>query len=206
MKGIEKGQKDWRTPLFEGRLVQLGFIKPDEDARIESQWTHDAEFQRMLNTDLVRPLSQTKIKQKYTEIERKMDESGKLFYFAIRRLQENAENKTSSENQLLGFAVLDDIEWSQGTGQVTIAIGDPRNRRSGYGKDALKLLLRYAFGELNLFRLSAIIPGYNQAALRLFEKSGFKVEARQREALHREGRHWDLIRLGLLRPEWEQLQ
>jgi RimJ/RimL family protein N-acetyltransferase len=191
---------DWSTPLFEGRLVYLAFIKPDEDARIESKWTHDAEYQRMLNADLVRPLSPSRIKKKYSEIEKEMDEKGNQFYFTIRRLQEDSSDDTS---RLLGFAKLDWIGWSQGVGSVSIAIGEQENRRQGYGGDALRLILRYAFGELNLFRLGVTIPEYNLAALGLFEKAGFKFDARQREALQREGRHWDIIRLGLLRAEWE---
>jgi RimJ/RimL family protein N-acetyltransferase len=191
---------DWSTPLFEGRLVYLAFIKPDEDARIESKWTHDAEYQRMLNADLVRPLSPSRIKKKYSEIEKEMDEKGNQFYFTIRRLQEDSSDDTS---RLLGFAKLDWIGWSQGVGSVSIAIGEQENRRQGYGGDALRLILRYAFGELNLFRLGVTIPEYNLAALGLFEKAGFKFDARQREALQREGRHCDIIRLGLLRAEWE---
>lgn len=195
---------DWSAPLFEGRLVYLAFIKPDEDARVESKWTHDAEFQRMLNADLVRPLSPFQLKKKYSEIEKDMDEKGNQFYFTIRRLRENSGDDVNTANELLGFAKLDWIGWSQGVGSVSIAIGEPENRRLGYGGDALRLILRYAFGELNLFRLGATIPEYNLAALHLFEKAGFMNEARQREALHREGRRWDIIRLGLLRAEWEK--
>ena len=104
---------------------------------------------------------------------------------------------------MLGFIKLDWIEWSLGAGSVSLGIGEPAERGQGFGSDALRLLLRYAFGELNLYRLGAVIPDYNQVALRLFEKAGFKVEARQREALHRAGSRWDIIRLGLLREEWE---
>jgi RimJ/RimL family protein N-acetyltransferase len=83
-----------------------------------------------------------------------------------------------------------------------LGIGDPGERRKGYGTEVLNLLLRYAFSELNLFRLSAVIPEYNAGALRLFEKAGFLQEVRRRQALNRDGRFWDLIHVGLLRDEW----
>ena len=73
----------------------------------------------------------------------------------------------------------------------------------GYGTEALQMLMRYAFSELNLFRLAALVPEYNQAAIHLFQKAGFIEEVRRREALNRDGRRWDLIHLGLLREEWE---
>ncbi len=77
---------DFNTPLFEGQLVYLASIKPDQDAEIESHWTRDAEFQRLLGTELVRPLSPAQIKKNYTEIEKEMDGKGYQYYFAIRRL------------------------------------------------------------------------------------------------------------------------
>ena len=196
---------EWNIPLFEGQLIYLASINPEKDAELESRWTHDAEYQRMLGTDLVRPLSPAQIRKIYTEIEKEMDEKGNQFYFTIRRLPHvmNAGSSGNGAGDLLGFIRLDRIEWSQGVGSVSLGIGESIERGKGYGSDALRLLLRYAFGELNLFRLAAVVPEYNQAALRLFEKAGFKVEARQREALHRAGSRWDKNRFGLLREEWE---
>ena len=77
---------EWKTPLFEGQLIYLASIKPEKDAELESHWTHDAEYQRMLGTDLVCPLSPAQIRKKYTEIEKEMEEKGNQFYFTIRRL------------------------------------------------------------------------------------------------------------------------
>ena len=56
---------------------------------------------------------------------------------------------------------------------------------------------------LNLFRLSARVPEYNQAAIALFRKFGFVEEVRRRQALDRDGRRWDLIVFGLLNSEWQ---
>jgi len=200
---------EWNIPLFEGQLIYLASINPDKDAEMESRWTHDAEFQRLLNPDLVRPLSPAQIKKIYTEIEKEMDEKRNQFYFTIRRLPtdksfEAVNEKPQDSDRLLGFARLDWIEWSQGVGSISLGIGEPDERGKGYGSDALRLLLRYAFGELNLFRLGATVPEYNQVALRFLGKAGFEVEACRREALHRGGKRWDLIHLGLLREEWEQ--
>ena len=49
----------------------------------------------------------------------------------------------------------------------------------------------------------AITSEYNPGAVRFLERAGFTVEARQRQALRRDGRRWDALILGLLRPEWE---
>jgi len=70
----------------------------------------------------------------------------------------------------------------------------------------LRLLLRYAFDELNLYRLTAVVPEYNPIALHLFSKAEFLEEVRQRKALNRDGRRWDLLHLGILHEEWGALQ
>jgi len=166
---------EWNIPLFEGQLIYLASINPDKDAEMESRWTHDAEFQRLLNPDLVRPLSPAQIKKIYTEIEKEMDEKRNQFYFTIRRLPtdksfEAVNEKPQDSDRLLGFARLDWIEWSQGVGSISLGIGEPDERGKGYGSDALRLLLRYAFGELNLFRLGATVPEYNQEQWHLNER------------------------------------
>ena len=64
------------------------------------------------------------------------------------------------------------------------------------------LILRYAFLELNLQRVSLDVFDYNQRAIRSYEKAGFTLEGRQRGVLLREGKRWDLVYMGILREEW----
>jgi RimJ/RimL family protein N-acetyltransferase len=42
--------------------------------------------------------------------------------------------------------------------------------------------------------------------VRSYEKCGFTIEGRVREAILKEGQRWDMIYMGILREEWEQLQ
>jgi RimJ/RimL family protein N-acetyltransferase len=60
--------------------------------------------------------------------------------------------------------------------------------------------------ELNLHRLTAVIPEYNLPALALFQSFGFIEEVRRRQALERDGRFWDLMYFGLLTDEWKEKQ
>ena len=187
------------TQLFKGRLIYLGPINRDQDAGVEARWTQDSDYLQMLGVDLVRPLSPARVKKQYDEIEKDMDEKRNQYYFSIRRRENEEDGK---RDELLGFARLTRIGWSHGTGSISLGIGDAAERGKGYGMEALNLMLRYAFRELNLFRLSASIPGYNQAALTMFQKAGFHEEARQREAYHLAGKRWDGIYMGLLSEEW----
>lgn len=189
-----------KTPLFTGSLVRLTPIDSDRDAEIESGWTHDAEYLSMLGTDLVRPLSVSQVKKKYTAIEKEAEEKKNLFYFAIRLCSSEAESadRTAQDERLVGFIRLYSVEWSNGHGMLQMGIGDPRDRNHGYGYESLRLLVNYAFTELNLFRLEAAIPEYNQVARHVFEKAGFCLEARLRQAINHHGQRWDLLYLGII--------
>jgi RimJ/RimL family protein N-acetyltransferase len=66
----------------------------------------------------------------------------------------------------------------------------------------MKLVLRYAFLELNLRRVTLNVFEYNERAIRSYEKAGFRLEGSQRQAIQREGRRWDMVYMGILREEW----
>ena len=55
---------------------------------------------------------------------------------------------------------------------------------------------------MNLFRLSAIVPEYNTAAVALLKKFGFVEEVRRRQSVERDNQRWDVLVFGLLREEW----
>ena len=184
--------------LFQGSKICLTPIDHEKDPEIVARWTQDAEYQRMLNSDVVRPLSPAQVKKQYEAIEKASEESNGMFYYGIRTLAMDDQPE-----RLIGFARLYWIEWSHGAGMLQIGIGDPADRRKGYGSEALRMMLRYAFMELNLFRLGALIPEYNTPALALFQKVGFIEEIRRREALNRYGRRWDMLHLGLLHGDWK---
>ncbi len=188
---------DISRSLYNGTLVRLGPIDYDNDAPLESKWSHDAAYLRLLNTEPARPLSVAQVKKRFEDIEKESEESKNLFHFTI-RTQPTAE----APSRLVGHARIYWIEWTHGNGWVRLGIGDPADRNKGYGGEALRLLAHFAFRELNMYRLSAAVAQYNPVALHLFEKAGFVREVCRRQALNRDGRTWDMYHLGLLQSEW----
>ncbi len=179
------------TQLFQGALVRLAPIEPEHDAEIESQWTHNAEYMRAMFAEPMRPLSPNQIKKKYEDAEKESHSNS--FQFALRTL---------ADDRLIGTVGLARIEWTNGIGGLTLGIGAADDRGKGYGGEALRLILAYAFGELNLYRVAVNTFEYNNRAIRFFERAGFQIEVRRREAIHRDGKRWDAVMLGLLRDEW----
>ncbi len=86
-----------------------------------------------------------------------------------------------------------------------ISIGEKEYWGKGYGTDAMRVVLRYAFTELNLHRVSLTVFEYNPRAIRSYEKAGFTLEGREREAVFRSGKRTDMIYMGVLREDWERL-
>ena len=167
---------DIQTQLFEAKDVRFGPIDHETHPEIESKWTHDADFMRLMELKPVRPLSPAMVKKQYEAIEKEMDENKNLFYFTIR---------TREDDRFIGNALVEWVDWANGNGFIRLGIGAVEDRRKGYGSQALSMLLRYAFGELNLYRVTAVVPAYNEGAIRLFQKFGFMEEVRRRKAIHR---------------------
>lgn len=186
---------DIKTQLFEARDIRFGPIYHEAHPAIESKWTHDGEYMRLMELKPVRPQSPAMVRKQYEAIEKQMEEEKNLFYFTIR---------SRSDDRLIGKAILEWVDWTNGNGWLRLGLGSPDDRRKGYGSQALRLLLRYAFAEINLYRVTALVPEYNSGALKLFQKFGFVEEVRRRKALNRDGGLWDLIAFGQLQSEWQQ--
>ena len=184
---------DIQTQLFEGEAVRFGPIDYEKDPEIEAKWTHDAEFMRLYDIVPARPMSAAMVKKQYEKLEKQVEEEKNLYYFTIRARE---------DDRLIGKASIHWIEWSNGNGHLRLGIGAAEDRRRGYGTQALRMLLRFAFAELNLHRVTAAAPEYNEGAIALLKKAGFTQEICRRKALERDGRRWDLLTFGLLKDEW----
>lgn len=180
--------------LFEGELVRLTSETPETIGKHFSRWMRDSEYSRLLDSDYSSMRSDKKIKE---FVEKELEE-GVLgdFFFEIRVLE---------NDHLVGFIGLNDIQWNHGDCWIGIGIGDRDYWGKGYGTDAMRVVLRYAFDELNLYRVTLGVFAYNPRAIRSYEKAGFRMEGVERSAVQRDGSRADIYIMGLLREEWEAL-
>src|SRR5688572_182644 len=105
---------DIQTQLFEGKDIRFGPIDHEKDPEIESKWTHDSEFMRMMETDPARPMSAAMLKKQYEKIEKQIDDDKNFFYFAIR---------AKEDDRLIGKAMVQRIEWTNGNAFIQLGIG-----------------------------------------------------------------------------------
>ena len=95
----------------------------------------------------------------------------------------------------VGTVTLTNICYQNRTARVSIAIAHSEARQRGYATEATRLILDYAFRDLQLYSLYAQIPQY-------FEKVGFVQFGREREAVIAMGRVWDKLHMQCLAPEF----
>lgn len=77
------------------------------------------------------------------------------------------------------------------------------HRRKGYGEEAIRWLVNWGFKWAGLHRIELGTISYNGAAIRLYEKVGFKKEGVKRECVFMDGKWFDMVEYGLLEGEWE---
>jgi RimJ/RimL family protein N-acetyltransferase len=182
--------------VFKGELVRLSAIDHEELGKAYSIWRRDSELQRLFDTG-ASVLHSAKAGADFFEKMTKED-SPAFHFFSIRKLD---------DNRLLGDIGLDVINnWSSRDSFIWISISDREDWGKGYGTDAMKLILRLAFTELNLRRVTLTVFEYNPRAIRSYEKVGFKHEGRLRGALLRDGKHWDMLYMGILYKDWKELK
>ena len=177
--------------ILKGELVRLSAVDPDELGKAFSRWHRDSEFMRFLDTSPTQLQSQKGMQQSLVEdLEKQKSDK---HWFTIRALD---------DDKLLGDIDLFIYNWTGRDAFVGLGIGERDFWGKGYGTDVMKVILRYAFTELNLQRLTLTVFEYNPRAVRAYEKTGFRHEGRLRQFLNREGRRWDMLFMGILRHEW----
>lgn len=112
----------------------------------------------------------------------------------------------TEEDGAVGMLGLRDIDWKNGVASgLGMRIAKKELRGRGLATDACMTLMRYAFNELRLNRLNERALSYNKPSLRVLEKVGFKIEGVQRQAIYKNGQFNDLVMMGCLKSDYEEL-
>jgi RimJ/RimL family protein N-acetyltransferase len=93
----------------------------------------------------------------------------------------------------IGNTGLHEIDHRNRTAEFGILIGEPDARGRGFGAEATRLMLDYAFTALGLHNVMLRVHAYNLAGLRAYQNAGFREFGRRREAVWMAGRRWDVV-------------
>lgn len=177
--------------MIEGILVNLRAVEP-ADAERFFKWVNDREVTRTLMPRY--PWSLVSEKE-WAEGAAKPIEYGDV------RLAVEAK-----DGRHIGMCGLHRGRPEDRHAELGIVIGEKDCWSQGYGTDAILTLVRFAFYQMNLNKVALGVFDFNEKAQRIYRKLGFVEEGRFREEYYQDGRYIDVIRMSILRREFDEME
>jgi diamine N-acetyltransferase len=100
----------------------------------------------------------------------------------------------------VGTCALMDIDHHHLRARFGIVLGERRGE--GLGTEATRLSLDWAFNHLSLRNVLLEVMPWNGAGIRAYEKAGFKLVGRRRDAILLHGRRWDEVYMDAVANEF----
>ncbi|MGQ9628969.1 MAG: GNAT family N-acetyltransferase [bacterium] len=157
-----------------------------EDMERALKWINDREIMRL--TGVYRPISLDRQKLWYEDLLRRND----TFIYSI---------IAKGDGEFIGTCGLYDIHWQIRKADLRIRIGERNYWHKGYGAESVKLLISFAFKDLNLHRVGLEVFENNVPAIRLYEKCGFVREGILRDAGFVNGNYVNVIVMSIINEE-----
>lgn len=178
--------------MYNGNKVKLRAYCKD-DIKLAQEYLNQFEIKKNLTPGIPYPLT-LESEEKWYE---SMADSKDSYSFAIEDLKTGL---------YIGGCGINNIDWKNSVVTIGIFIGNKDYLSKGYGTDAMKVLVKFIFDEMNINKIKLNVYSFNARAIRCYEKCGFKKEGILRQEIFREGKYYDEIVMGILRKEYENLQ
>lgn len=107
----------------------------------------------------------------------------------------------TESNLYIGNVYLTDIDYVNRTAESHVLIGDRDYWGKGLATEAYMLLLDYAFNELNLNRIEALVLENNIRSLNMHKKCGYVEEGIKRNSVYKNGKYINQIIMAVLKEE-----
>jgi diamine N-acetyltransferase len=176
-------------PFMIGQRIYLRPIEKDDLPSIRT-WSNDPEIRKL--TGEVTPTSMAGAESFH---ERVINDQNRIWF--VIALKEN--------DRIIGETGLLRIFYPWRTTDLSIILGDKFSWGKGYGREAVLLMLDYAFGYLGLHRVAIGVVGFNERALRFYEKIGFRREGIQRDGYYYNHEFSDFVMMSILEDEYRAL-
>jgi len=114
----------------------------------------------------------------------------------------NFELWHKKDKKPIGFGEIADIDWYGQKAYLGLIIGESEYWGQKIGEEATKLMVEYAFNELNVYKLQAHINSANTGSWRVAEKNGFIREAVLKRDAYVNGKYLDTYFYCLFKDDW----
>jgi RimJ/RimL family protein N-acetyltransferase len=177
--------------MIQGSLVALTALDP-ANADTARGWLHDPHINEWLAVGHI-PISAAGERTFYEQAQRDRDR-GTAYQFEIHALD---------DMRLLGQCGLIAVDAVDRHGELGIFIGELAEHRKGFGRDALVILLRFAFHTIGLHTVRIRATTENERAIKLYRSLGLAVAGLLREARFVRGGFHDVVLLDMTREEFD---
>ena len=181
---MTQARKPIKWPLIEGP-IQLDALSEDDFPLLDTFFRRPQDLYYYVPT-LVFPRTPAQLRKMMGD----WSDYRRFYTFAIR-----------NHGRLAGLLHIDDVDLINGHAEIGIALTDPEARGQGLAARAIRIMVRYAFEELGLVRITARIMDGNVPSQKLFTGLGFVHEGTMRQFVRRSGSHLDMHIYGLLRSD-----
>lgn len=130
------------------------------------------------------------------------EEKTKIWFEKNRHRSDRYDAVIQADGVPCGLIGLLNIDQKNSKAELYISIGETSYKGKGVSTEASRLLLQYAFEELNLNRIYLYTESGNFPAQKLFEKIGFIREGHIRNDLFSRGKHIDRIIYGICKEDF----
>jgi RimJ/RimL family protein N-acetyltransferase len=182
--------------FWQGRLVRLRPIQAD-DWRTLYEYEQDSEGIRAYEGTIHLPESPERLQEELKVLSERfyVGDDSEVLMFAVE----------APDGVMVGAGNLYERDARHGTFSVALRIFWPYQGH-GYGKDALRVLLRYGFHELRFQKANSTTLAGNEASIRMQQAAGFRIEGTRRRNVYTGGAYHDEILFGMTREEFEELE
>ena len=153
------------------------------------EYLNDVELSLLASEDPPMPMEPERLQKRYDE--HLATPRRDFLWFAIE----------VQGGKFVGQCILHHFDQAARTCELGITIGDHDYMGRGYGRDAVRLLTKYAFRLLNMRKVWLATNGTNERAQKSFRASGFEEEARLRNHIWLDGRYDDLVYMAAFRED-----
>ncbi len=179
-RGSEIEVKNYRVILTE---------LSDDDIAVYRDWFLESEPETMT----CRPIGDTSLDKMIERFRDRFDGETRG-HFAVRRVD---------DTRLVGRVTYFDLNTRNRSAEIGYLIG-PEFRGKGYACEAITLLLRYLFDQLELNKAMAQTAEFNIESVAILKKLGFKQDGRLRQHHPLDGRSYDDLLFSILAEEFRR--
>lgn len=174
--------------MYSGQLVKLRAYK-EEDIEKATVYINDEEVKKLMDSTI--PFPMTKWQEEEWVRSRKAN-TDFTYDFAIEDLK---------TGKYIGGCSINECDVKNRTCVVGIMIGDKEYWGKGYGSDALKVLIKFIFEEVNMNKIKLNVFSFNNRAIACYKKVGFKEEGILKKEIYRNGKYYDEIIMAMFKDD-----